>query len=57
LNVVSVVDVSSPSALATLLVCSDVIVIVDVAADATMNKAVDHASVITDISTVVKEIG
>jgi hypothetical protein len=54
---VSVVDVSSPSALATLLVCSDVIVIVDVAADATMNKAVDHASVITDISTVVKEIG
>jgi len=44
-------DVSSPSA---LFVCSDVIK--KVAANATMNKATDHASFITDIVTVVEEI-
>ena len=51
LNVVSVVDVPCPFA---LLVCSNVIK--DVAADATMNKAADHANVTTDIATVVEEI-
>ena len=51
LNVVNVVDVSFPSA---LLVCNDVIK--DVAADATMNKAEDHANVTTDIATMVEEI-
>ena len=51
LNVVSVVDVPCSFA---LLVCSDVIK--DIAADATMNKVADHASVTTDITTVVEEI-
>ena len=51
LNVVSVVDVMSPSA---LLICSDIIK--DVAADAMMNKAADYASITTDIATVVGEI-
>ena len=51
LNVVSIVDVPCPSA---LLICSDVIK--DVAADATMNKAADHASVTIDIATVVEKI-
>ena len=51
LNVVSIVDVSSPSA---LLICSDIIK--DVAADATMNKAANHDSVTTDIITVMEEI-
>ena len=51
LNVVRVVDVPSTS---TLLVGSDVIV--DVAADATLNKAAEHASVSTDIGTVVEGI-
>jgi hypothetical protein len=51
LNVVSIVDVVSSFA---SFVCSDVMK--DVAADATMNKAVDHANFITDIATVVEEI-
>ena len=51
LNVVSVVDVPSSS---TLFIYSDVIK--NVAADATMNKAADHASVTTDIGTVVEDI-
>ena len=51
LNVVSVVDVLSPPA---LFVCSDVIK--DVASHATIHKAADHASVTTDITTVVEEI-
>ena len=49
LNVVNIVDVSFPT---SLLVCSDVIK--DVAADATMNKAEDHANVTTDFATMVK---
>ena len=51
LNVVRVVDVPSTS---TLVVGSDVIT--DVAADATLNKAAKHASVNTDIGTVVEDI-
>ena len=51
LNVVSVVDVPSPFA---LLICNDVIK--DVAANVTINKAADHASVTTDIATVMEEI-
>ena len=49
LNVIRVVDV--PSILALLDV------VVDVAADVTMNKAADYANVSTDIDTVVEEIG
>lgn len=52
LNVIRVVDVPSTSA---LLVGSNVAV--DVAADATMNKAADHANVIIDINTVYEKIG
>lgn len=51
MNVVSVVDVTSPSA---LLVCSDVIK--EIAADATMNKPTNHVNVTTDITTVVEDI-
>ena len=51
LNIMSVLDVSSPSA---LFVCSNVAK--DVAADATINKAADHAIVTTNIATVVEEI-
>ena len=51
LNVVSVVDVSSPSA---LFICSDNIN--NIAADATMNKAANHANITTDIAIVVGEI-
>lgn len=51
LNVVNVVDVSSPSA---LLVCIDVIK--DVAVDVIMNKSTDHASNTTNIVTMVKNV-
>ena len=51
LNVIRVVDVSSTSA---LLVGSDVVV--NVAVDATMNKAADHVNVSTNIGTVVEDI-
>ena len=51
LNVVRVVDV--PSTL-TLLVSS--VVIVDGAADATLNKAAEHDNVSTEIDTVVEDI-
>ena len=51
LNVMSIVDVSCPSA---LFVCSNFIK--NVAADATINKVADHASVTTDIARVVEDI-
>ena len=51
LNVVNVVDVSSPSA---LHVCNHGIK--DVAADVTTNKVADHANVTMNIATVMKEI-
>ena len=51
LNVVNVVDVSSPSA---LHVCNDGVK--DVTADATTNKVANHAIVTMDIATVMEEI-
>lgn len=51
LNVVSVVDVSSPS---VLIVCSDVIK--DVTTDVTMNVFTDHVNVKKDIATLVEEM-
>ena len=51
-NVIRIVDVPSTSA---LFVGSDIVV--NVAADATMNKAAEHPNFSTNIGTVVKKIG